>query len=142
MFDESVNTYPHYNPDPGEFDFGLLAAYQELEDNNGAMISRFMDSYIGMMPTYRPLQEQTKAGKTAEPPYYILYLEDVAGFMAYEEGVITAEKLKDFISLPEGQDIRKAFRGYKDEYFNVEDAGIECAGHKRLEFANGGGRSE
>ena len=57
-----------------------------------------LDSFIGMIPTYRHLWEQAKAGKRAEPPYYALYLEDVAGAMGYDEGVINAEKLKAFLS--------------------------------------------
>jgi hypothetical protein len=72
LFDEFVNTYPHYNLDPWESDFGLLAAYQKLRDNHGVLNSGIMGSYIGMMPTSRHLREQAKAGKRPEPPYYIL----------------------------------------------------------------------
>jgi hypothetical protein len=48
--------------------------------------------------------------------------------MGYNEGVITVERLEEFISLPDCQAIRKAFREYRDECFGVEDAGMEYEG--------------
>lgn len=111
-----------------------------LRDQDGVLVSHVMDTYVGMMPTYRHLYEQAKAGKRAEPPYYILYLEGVAGAMGYDEGVINAEKLRSFLASAEGQEIRRAFRGYRDECFGVEDAGREYGADGRPVRGTGSGR--
>lgn len=121
LFDEFVNTYPHYNLDPWEFDFGLLVAIQKLKYSEIAVNE--LDRYVGMIPTYRHLREQAKAGKRVEPARYTVYIEQVAKFVGYDEGVITVEKLNRFISSSEGKEIHNSFRGYADAYFFVADAG-------------------
>jgi hypothetical protein len=124
MFDQFVATYPHYNLDPWEFHFGLLAANQQARDRYGVLKSAILDSFVGLIPTYRHLRSlAAKLPHRPELISYSEYLDEYARFAGYCEHVITPEKLGQFLDSFEGKQITANFRGYRDDCFGVLNAG-------------------